>query len=95
MARGEVLFHDKKVACADCRGGPMLTNNRNEDVGKGERLQVPSLLGIAGRAPFMHDGCAATLRDRFDPLCGGDKHGDVSGLTSAQARRSGRVPRTL
>ncbi|WP_437897125.1 cytochrome-c peroxidase [Sorangium sp. So ce124] len=84
VARGEVLFHDKKVACADCHGGPMLTNNRNEDVGKGERLQVPSLLGIAGRAPFMHDGCAATLRDRFDPLCGGDKHGDVSGLTSAQ-----------
>ncbi|WP_437797992.1 cytochrome-c peroxidase [Sorangium sp. So ce693] len=83
-ARGEVLFHDKKVACADCHGGPMLTNNRNEDVGKGERLQVPSLLGISGRAPFMHDGCAATLRDRFDPLCGGDKHGDVSGLTSAQ-----------
>ncbi|MDC0679965.1 cytochrome-c peroxidase [Sorangium atrum] len=84
VARGEVLFHDKKVACADCHGGLMLTNNRNEDVGKGERLQVPSLLGIAGRAPFMHDGCAATLRDRFDPLCGGDKHGDVSGLTSAQ-----------
>ncbi|WP_433932480.1 cytochrome-c peroxidase [Sorangium cellulosum] len=84
VARGAALFHDKKVACADCHSGPMLTNNRNEDVGKDEVLQVPSLVGIAGRAPFMHDGCAATLRDRFDPQCGGDKHGDVSGLTAAQ-----------
>ncbi|WP_438026314.1 c-type cytochrome [Sorangium sp. So ce233] len=84
VARGAALFHDKKVACADCHSGPMLTNNRNEDVGKDEILQVPSLIGIAGRAPFMHDGCAATLHDRFDPRCGGDKHGDVSGLTPAQ-----------
>ncbi|WP_437484981.1 cytochrome-c peroxidase [Sorangium sp. So ce1014] len=84
VSRGAALFHDKKVACADCHSGPMLTNNRNEDVGTGELLQVPSLIGISGRAPFMHDGCAATLRDRFDPACGGDDHGDVSGLTSVQ-----------
>jgi hypothetical protein len=32
----------------------------------------------------MHDSCAATLCDRFDPACGGDKHGDVSGLSAAQ-----------
>ncbi|WP_437599827.1 cytochrome-c peroxidase [Sorangium sp. So ce590] len=84
VSRGAALFHDKKVACADCHSGPMLTNNRNEDVGTGELLQVPSLIGISGRAPFMHDGCAATLHDRFDPACGGDDHGDVSGLTPAQ-----------
>ncbi|HTN86630.1 MAG TPA: cytochrome-c peroxidase [Sorangium sp.] len=84
VARGAALFHDKKVACADCHGGPMLTNNRNENVGTGELLQVPSLIGIAGRAPFMHDGCAATLLDRFDPECGGYDHGDVSGLGPAQ-----------
>ncbi|XYH98130.1 cytochrome-c peroxidase [Sorangium sp. So ce1128] len=84
VARGAALFHDKKVACADCHGGPMLTNNRNENVGTGELLQVPSLIGIAGRAPFMHDGCAATLLDRFDPECGGYDHGDVSGLAPAQ-----------
>ncbi|XXX77074.1 cytochrome-c peroxidase [Sorangium sp. So ce134] len=84
VARGAALFHDKKVACADCHSGPMLTNNRNEDVGTGELLQVPSLIGISGRAPFMHDGCAATLRERFNPACGGGDHGDVSDLTSAQ-----------
>ncbi|WP_234023242.1 c-type cytochrome [Sorangium cellulosum] len=84
VARGAALFQDKQVGCASCHGGEMLTNNLNEDVGTGELLQVPSLIGIAGRAPFMHDGCAATLRDRFDPSCGGVRHGDVSGLNDAQ-----------
>jgi hypothetical protein len=23
----------------------------------------------------MHDGCAATLADRFNPACGGTQHG--------------------
>jgi hypothetical protein len=29
----------------------------------------------------MHDGCAKTLHDRFDPECGGTAHGDLTGLT--------------
>jgi mono/diheme cytochrome c family protein len=82
--RGQALFTDAKVGCADCHAGPQLTSKENKDIGRGELLQVPSLVGIAGRAPYMHDGCAATLRDRFDPACGGDKHGDVSGLSEAQ-----------
>jgi hypothetical protein len=34
----------------------------------------------------MHDGCAATLRERFtDPTCGGgDRHGRTSELSPAQ-----------
>jgi cytochrome c peroxidase len=54
------------------------------DVGTGGKFQVPSLVGVSQRAPFMHDGCAATLRDRFGPCGGGDKHGFTSQLTSAQ-----------
>ncbi|WP_438003770.1 cytochrome-c peroxidase [Sorangium sp. So ce321] len=84
VRRGEALFHDPQVGCATCHAGPMLTNNRNEDVGFGEAFQVPSLIGVSARAPFMHDGCAKTLRDRFDPACGGDRHGDVSALAPAQ-----------
>ncbi|XXY51235.1 cytochrome-c peroxidase [Sorangium sp. So ce269] len=84
VRRGEALFHDPQVGCATCHAGPMLTNNRNEDVGFGEALQVPSLIGLSARAPFMHDGCAKTIRDRFDPACGGDRHGDVSALAPAQ-----------
>jgi hypothetical protein len=50
---------------------------------------VPSLLGVGGRAPFLHDGCATTLTDRFGdrrvPTCGGgDLHGKTAHLTSAQ-----------
>lgn len=84
VARGAALFHTKQVGCADCHSGPMLTNNASEDVGTGAPFQVPALIGLSGRAPFMHDGCAATLRDRFDPACGGVRHGDVTGLSPAQ-----------
>lgn len=83
-ARGKTLFADAKVGCASCHAGTRLTSDKNKDVGRGVALQVPSLLGIVGRAPYMHDGCAATLRDRFDPTCGGDKHGDIAGLSTAQ-----------
>jgi hypothetical protein len=47
---------------------------------------VPFLVRIGARAPFMHDGCAPTLKDRFlDPVCsGGDRHGKISHLSEAQ-----------
>jgi len=32
----------------------------------------------------MHDGCAATLRDRFGACGGGELHGHTSQLTPAQ-----------
>jgi mono/diheme cytochrome c family protein len=86
VARGAMLFNDPKVACATCHAGALLTNNTTVDVGTGQPLQVPSLRGVSWRAPFMHDGCAATLGDRFsNATCGGgDKHGVTSTLTAAQ-----------
>ncbi len=47
---------------------------------------MPSLVRIGTRAPFMHDGCAPTLKDRFtNPACGGgDRHGKTSHLSDAQ-----------
>lgn len=84
--RGRALFEDPSVGCATCHSGPHLTNNATVAVGTGEALQVPGLLGIGARAPYMHDGCAPTLRDRFtSPTCGGgDAHGHTSQLSSAQ-----------
>ncbi|WP_437281961.1 c-type cytochrome [Sorangium sp. So ce375] len=84
VARGEALFNDKTLACATCHSGEKLTNNKTVDVGTGRPFQVPSLRGLAARAPYMHDGCAATLHDRFGPCGGGDQHGVTSGLTPAQ-----------
>ena len=53
------------------------------DVGTGGAFQVPSLVGIGSRGPFMHDGCAKTLADRFsNTACGGANHGKISGLSA-------------
>jgi DNA-binding beta-propeller fold protein YncE/mono/diheme cytochrome c family protein len=82
--RGRALFESKEVGCANCHNGEKLTNNTSADVGTGGVFQVPSLVGIAYRAPFIHNGCAATLRDRFDPVCGGDRHGNLAGLGDAE-----------
>jgi mono/diheme cytochrome c family protein len=85
VERGRALFHDTRVACATCHGGPLLTNNKTMDVGTGKPLQVPTLRGLRWRAPFMHDGCALTLADRFTAPCGGgDRHGITSHLTPTQ-----------
>jgi len=83
--RGEALFNDATVACASCHSGSALTNNQSHDVGTGKAFQVPSLLGVASRAPFMHDGCAPTLKDRFSGYCGGgEQHGKTAHLSDAQ-----------
>jgi mono/diheme cytochrome c family protein len=84
VQRGKDLFHSEAAACGSCHSGDKLTNNDSVDVGTGEKFQVPSLVGIAYRAPFIHTGCAETLRDRFDPTCGGDKHGNVADLSDEQ-----------
>jgi len=85
VARGQALFESADVGCADCHNGAKLTNNTTVDVGTDGTFQVPSLSGIASRAPFMHDGCAATLRDRFDPSCGGgEAHGHTAQLSEPQ-----------
>ncbi|WP_437675544.1 c-type cytochrome [Sorangium sp. So ce131] len=86
VARGEALFHDKTVDCARCHAGAQLTTNASFNVGTGNVFQVPSLVRIGARAPYMHDGCAATLKDRFvDTYCGGDElHGKTRHLSDAQ-----------
>ena len=86
VARGKAVFNDAQVACASCHAGVLLTNNTTVDVGTGQALQVPSLRGVSWRGPFMHNGCAATLADRFaDATCGGgDKHGVTSKLSTTQ-----------
>lgn len=83
--RGKALFESTEVQCSSCHNGEKLTNNKNADVGTGGAFQVPSLINVAYHQPYIHDGCAKTLHERFDPACGGgDKHGKTSHLTPAQ-----------
>jgi hypothetical protein len=84
--RGKILFESPETRCSQCHGGAHLTNNKTENVGTGADLQVPALKGVRFRTPLMHDGCAATLSERFtNAACGGgDKHGTTSQLSAAQ-----------
>jgi Cytochrome c len=85
--RGKALFESAAIGCTSCHTGAKLTDNKSYDVGtsSGAKLQVPSLRGVGYRAPFIHTGCATTLRDRFDPACGGGaKHGNTADLSQPQ-----------
>jgi cytochrome c peroxidase len=80
--RGEILFQGK-AGCASCHSGPSYTNNATVDVGTGAPLQVPPLVGVGARAPFLHAGCASTLEERFTS-CATSAHGNTADLTTGE-----------
>jgi len=83
--RGKALFESSATGCTTCHRGADFTNGGSFDVGTGGAFQVPQLHNLAFRAPFMHNGCAKTLADRFGSACGGDdRHGLTSKLNQAQ-----------
>jgi len=85
VTRGQVVFTDNTHGCALCHSGVQLTSNAtNLNVGTGGAFKVPSLVGLAYTAPYLHDGCAATLADRFGSCGGGDQHGVTSTLAQDQ-----------
>jgi hypothetical protein len=79
--RGRALFERADVGCATCHSGPKFTNNKTVDVGTGGAFQVPPLVGVGWRTPLMHDGCAATIADRFG-ACSTAGHGSTSSLSA-------------
>ncbi|MBS2019835.1 MAG: c-type cytochrome [Deltaproteobacteria bacterium] len=82
IARGKALFESAGVGCASCHAGAKLASPASADVGTGGVFQVPSLVGVGARAPYLHDGCARTLHERFG-RCGSDMHGKTSQLSGA------------
>jgi mono/diheme cytochrome c family protein len=82
--RGRALFESPAVGCIACHRGGDFTIGNSFDVGTGGAFQVPQLHNLAFRAPFLHDGCARTLKDRFTRCGGGDKHGLTSQLSEPQ-----------
>jgi len=85
VVHGKSIFESPATMCTSCHGGDQFTNNTSVSVGTGAMFQVPGLHGVGWRAPYMHDGCAQTLADRFtDASCGGgDQHGVTSQLSDA------------
>lgn len=97
LDRGKDLFESPTVGCTACHSGPQLSDHRLHQIATGaEPTKTPSLLGVGTRAPYMHTGCADTLLDRLtDEACGGDLHGDLTGLTTADLRALAEYLRTL
>lgn len=81
VAEGRAIFHDPAVGCAGCHSGERMTNNENHDVGTDGAYQVPSLVDVAARGPWLHDGRARTLRDAFMSSA---QHGGARGLDEAR-----------
>jgi cytochrome c peroxidase len=81
VSKGQALFEASSTACATCHSGAKYTNNQTVDVGTGGAFQVPPLVGVGWRTPLMHDGCAATIADRFG-ACATAQHGNTTGLSS-------------
>ena len=83
IARGEALFQGSG-GCATCHSGARFTNNQTLDVGTGAAFQVPPLVGVSARPPFLHDGCAPTLIDAIGACGHASTHGGTASFTSAQ-----------
>jgi len=91
--RGKALFESAATGCKTCHSGSKLTNNATLDVGTSHvvtvgadggsstnAFQVPPLVGVGWRTPLFHDGCAATILDRFGQ-CATAGHGSTSQLS--------------
>jgi DNA-binding beta-propeller fold protein YncE len=91
---GHAIFTRADVGCSGCHSGPKLTNNATVSVGTGGTFQVPPLVGVGWRTPLLHDGCAATIADRFG-ACATTSHGDISKLTPQDLADLGAYLETL
>ncbi|MFL5344950.1 MAG: c-type cytochrome [Hyalangium sp.] len=94
--RGAQVF--LKAQCNECHTGETLTNNKQANVGtfvvdgsdpdnaavRQRGLNTPSLLGVARSAPYLHDGSAATIKDRLLKTRYSDQHGQTSQLTDPE-----------
>jgi DNA-binding beta-propeller fold protein YncE len=72
VARGDTLFHSSTTLCATCHSGSYLTDDLMHAVLNPMSLHAddvfpqantPALFGVFLRAPYFHDGRAATLED--------------------------------
>jgi hypothetical protein len=81
IERGKAVFNDPAGGCATCHSGARFSNNQTVDLGVGQNLQVPGLVGLWARAPYLHDGCAKTLGERFT-VCDKGTHGKSKQLSS-------------
>ena len=84
VERGEALFREASVGCAECHSGARGTDRQRHQVfGMKLAVDTPTLTGIDATAPYLHDGSAPTLRALLERVRDGSM-GDTSGLSAAQ-----------
>ncbi len=81
LASGAAVFEAQ--GCAACHAGALGTRAENVELG-GHSRQVPTLVGLAERDPYLADGCARELAQVFEQSCGlGQEHTRVTALLGA------------
>ncbi|MCA9567915.1 MAG: c-type cytochrome, partial [Myxococcales bacterium] len=83
IARGKALFERQDVGCASCHNGEAFTDNQSWSMFGLTNVNTPTLAGIAGSGPYLHDGRASTLRDVLLFARTGEM-GDTSMLSDAE-----------
>jgi cytochrome c peroxidase len=83
--RGAAVF--QRAQCGTCHFGAKLTSNQFAHVGTDEPsfpqgVNVPSLLGVARTAPYLHDGRAASLEERIRQGQSENQHGFTADLSN-------------
>jgi len=88
VARGLAVF--ERAGCGDCHAGPLLADGvlhdvlppSDDDAANLPSASTPPLVGVRARAPYFHDGRAASLEDTL--AVEGDRHGRTSTMSSDQ-----------
>jgi cytochrome c peroxidase len=75
-----LVFERADVACATCHTGERFTDNASYAMYGLEGVNTPTLVGIAGTGPYLHNGSAATIEDVLEMSRGGEM-GDTSMLS--------------
>jgi cytochrome c peroxidase len=89
--RGQRLFEDAGVGCAQCHQAPLFTDRQLHAVGKQhrpgtpeDRFDTPTLVESWRTTPYLHDGSAVSLHEVLTSRNPGDLHGKTAHLTSEQ-----------
>jgi mono/diheme cytochrome c family protein len=77
---GRSLF-EGKARCGRCHNGDSLQDGDVHDIGSGGLFRTPSLRGVAGRSPLMHDGRGLSVESMFRQYNKEKRHGAAQELT--------------
>jgi YVTN family beta-propeller protein len=92
VERGRMVFESPVTRCAVCHPASFYTDRHKHDVGTadgpgelaGRAMDSPTLRGLVGTAPYLHDGSAPTLYDVLVTKNPTDRHGVTSHLSPDQ-----------